>query len=86
MNKHEAVRFGIDYKLTGKPALTTTTSGTEAVYLVTLQSVKVGDIELTHVNAAVHDSDYPDVILLGNSFLNQVSIQRDGQMMHLIDR
>ncbi len=86
MNKNEARRFGIDFKLTGQQAMTMTASGKETVYIVELDTVKVGDIELRNVTAAVHDSDFPDVILLGNSFLNKVSIQRDGQLMQLIDR
>lgn len=45
-----------------------TASGKETVYIVELDTVKVGDIELRNVTAAVHDSDFPDVILLGNSF------------------
>ncbi|NNE38536.1 MAG: retroviral-like aspartic protease family protein [Gammaproteobacteria bacterium] len=83
MNKNEARRFGIDYKLTGQEALTNTASGTETVYVVTLKTVRVGDIELMNITAAVHDSDFPNVILLGNSFLNQVSIQREGKLLQL---
>ena len=86
MNKNEAKRFGIDYKLTGQQATTSTASGIETVYIVTLKTVRIGDIELMNITAAVYDSDFPDVILLGNSFLNQISIQREGQLMQLIDR
>lgn len=83
MNRNEASRFGIDYKLIGQKAMTTTASGTEAVYIVNLKSVRVGDIQLSNISAAVHDGDYPDVLLLGNSFLNNVSIRRDGQLLRL---
>ncbi len=83
MNRHEANRFGIDYKLIGKKAMTTTASGTETVYIVNLKSIRIGDIQLNNISAAVHDGDYPDIILLGNSFLNRVSIRRDGQLLKL---
>ena len=84
MNKNEASRFGIDYKLIGERALSTTASGPETIYLVTLKSVNIGGIQLNNVAAAVHDSNYPDVVLLGNSFLNSVSIRRDGKLLQLI--
>lgn len=83
MNRNEANRFGIDYKLIGQKAMTTTASGTETVYIVNLKSVRIGDIQLNNISAAVHDGDYPDIILLGNSFLNRVSIRRDGQLLKL---
>ncbi|MGK0297765.1 MAG: aspartyl protease family protein [Gammaproteobacteria bacterium] len=83
MNRHSAARFGIDYKMIGKKAISNTAAGPDTVYLVKLASVKVGDIELNNVAAAVHDSDYPEVILLGNSFLKNVSIKRDGQLLQL---
>jgi aspartyl protease family protein len=84
MNKHAAARFGIDFKLIGKQALSNTAAGPDTIYIVTLKSVNVGDIQLTNVTAAVHDSDYPDAILLGNSFLNNVSIKREGKLLQLI--
>jgi aspartyl protease family protein len=83
MNRHSATRFGIDYKIIGNKAISNTAAGPDTVYLVNLASVKVGDIELNNVAAAVHDSDYPDVILLVNSFLKNVSIKREGQLLQL---
>jgi len=84
MNKHEAVRLGIDYKQRGEPAIAMTASGQDTVYIVNLGSVYVGEIQLDNVAAAVHDSDFPQVILLGNSFLNRVSMKRDGQVLQLV--
>ena len=76
MNKNEAARFGIDYKLTGQQSMASTASGNDTIY-------KVGDISVNNVTAAVHDSDFPEVILLGNSFLRNVSIKREGQLLQL---
>ncbi len=84
MNKHEAKRIGIDYLRTGKRSISSTASGLEPVYVINLDTVNVGDIRLHDVPAAVHDSDFPRMILLGNSFLNNVSIRRDGQLLELI--
>ena len=55
MNKHEANRFGIDYKLIGEKALSNTAAGPNMIYIVNLRSVNVGGIEVNNVAAAVHD-------------------------------
>jgi aspartyl protease family protein len=84
MNRQAAGRFGIDYKLTGKQAVSSTASGYQTLYIINLKSVNVGGIQLENVAAAVHDGDFPEVVLLGNSFLNNVSIKREGQLLQLI--
>lgn len=83
MNRNHARYFGIDYKMTGRQSISSTAAGLDTVYLVTLDSVRVGDIQLRNIRAAVHDGDFPEKVLLGNSFLNQVSIQRDGLLLRL---
>ena len=83
MNKHDAKRLGIHYRMKGIPASSVTASGHAKTYLVNLKKVKVGSIELNDVSASVHDSSFPDVILLGNSFLNRVSMSRDGELLQL---
>ncbi|MGH8248188.1 MAG: retropepsin-like aspartic protease family protein, partial [Gammaproteobacteria bacterium] len=72
MNENQAKRLGLDYKLDGREALSSTASGVARIYVVNLAKVQVGDIEVQNVAAAVHDGDHPAVILLGNSFLNQL--------------
>jgi aspartyl protease family protein len=83
MNKHQAKRIGLNYKLEGKEAVSNTASGLAKVYLIKLEKVKVGDIELRDVQSAVHDGDYPDVILLGNAFLSRVNMHREGRILEL---
>ena len=83
MNKHHASRFGIDYKLTGERAMSNTAAGPHAIYIVRINSVNVGGIQLDNIAAAVHDGDFPDTVLLGNSFLNKISINRDGELLLL---
>ena len=51
-----------------------------------LDRVRVGDIEVRNVEGAVHDGDFPEVILLGNTFLNKVSMKREGQILTLESR
>ena len=55
------------------------------VYLVTLDSVRVGGIELQNVEAIVIEQGL-HVALLGNSFLNRMEMRREGQTMTLTRR
>lgn len=83
MNKHQARRIGIDYKLDGEEGTAQTASGLARAYYVTLRKVTVGDIALNDVRAAVIDGDHPAEILLGNSFLGHLDMQRDSQVLFL---
>ena len=67
----------------GKKSISSTASGLDNVYIINLKKVKIGDIELHDVKAAVSDSDFPQVILLGNSFLNGVDIKREAGLLEL---
>jgi len=53
------------------------------VYLITLDKVRVGEIELKNIQAGVLESASPTMILLGNSFLNKLEMKREGQLMLL---
>lgn len=86
MNKHHARRIGIDYKFEGKEGLSETASGLDKIYIVNLKTVMVGGIKLHDVQAAVHDGDFPRIILLGNTFLGRVKMIREGQMLMLEEK
>ena len=84
MNAPTAKRIGLNYKLEGREGMAETASGAAKIYSLTLKKVKVGDIELHDVAAAVSDDDeYPVDILLGTSFLNRINSSRDGRIMKL---
>ena len=53
-----------------------------AVYLVTLASVRVGDVQVYNVEAAVLPQAMP-FILLGNSFLSRFQMRRDNDVLQL---
>jgi len=86
MNKHQAKRIGLDYKMKGVESTTETASGYAKIYLVKLKEVKVGNITVHDVDGAVHDDDFPTVILLGNSFLSRVNLNREGMLLQLKDK
>lgn len=83
MNRNYAQRIGLNYKLEGRESRSSTASGIATVYLMNLKEVRVGDIHMHNVEGAVHDSDFPEVILLGNSFLSRVKMYNDGALLML---
>ncbi len=83
LSGREARRLGIDYRVVGTPGHSSTASGIEKIYLVKLDKVRVGDIELRDVQGAVHDGDFPPSILLGMSFLGRLTMRQEGQVLEL---
>jgi len=83
LSGREARRLGIDYRVVGTPGHSSTASGIEKIYLVKLDKVRVGDIELRNVQGAVHDGDFPPSTLLGMSFLGRLTMRQEGQILEL---
>jgi aspartyl protease family protein len=80
----DAKRLGINYK-SGRMGQVSTANGTAQAYLVKLDTVRVGDIELHQVDALVQEAGLP-IILLGMSFLNRTDMRREGEHMVLTKR
>jgi len=76
MNSVQAKRLGISYRLDGRESRSRTASGISKIWLVQLDRVKVGEIELSNVAAAVHEGRFPEITLLGMSFLSQLEMTR----------
>lgn len=74
MGTAEAERLGIDYRK-GQLARGNTANGQVTLYLVKLASVRVGDVEVYDVDAAILPSHGGNV-LLGNSFLSRFQMTR----------
>ena len=81
----DARRAGINY-LAGGRVLTQTANGVVPVYTVKLDTLRIGDITVNNVDAAVIEGDKLSFALLGMSFLNRMEMKRDGQTMTLIRR
>jgi len=81
----EAKRLGINYLQAARGQMHTA-NGMTVSYHVKLDTVKVGDIEVNNVDAAVIQNDAMGVTLLGMSFLNRMEMQRDGHSMTLTKR
>ena len=83
MNSLDAKRIGLDYKLEGRKSIAETASGITNIYVMNLKRVQIGDIMLRNVRGAVHDGNFPTVILLGMSFLSRLNMNREGRVLKL---
>lgn len=85
LSSADARRAGVNY-LSGARSFTQTANGVVPVYGVKLDSLRIGDITLTNVDASVIEGDKLPVALLGMSFLNRMEMRRDGTTLTLIRR
>ena len=82
LNSKMAASLGIDLQ-SGKVMETTTASGTVRSRAVLLESVHVGEIGASNVQAVILEGDFPVDILLGMSFLKNVKIEENAGLMLL---
>ena len=80
----DALRIGLDYKKSS-PVQINTANGVGRAFRVRLNTVRVGDVEVYDVDALVSEQPMP-YVLLGNSFINRFSMQREGDQMVLQKR
>lgn len=83
MNSKQARRLNIDYQRSGIPALAETASGRVRAYWVKLDKVTIGEIKEYGVDAVVIEGEQPSVVLLGQTFLNQLHMKREGALLLL---
>jgi aspartyl protease family protein len=83
MNELTARKLGIDFRYTGRPITVSTASGLTSAYRVRLRSVRVGEIEVRDIEGSVIEGGFPEVVLLGMSFLNSVDMTRKGKVLVL---
>lgn len=81
LGKDDADRLGLDLSSARRGAMQTA-NGPVAVWLVTLTSVRLGELELSNVGAAVLPQPMP-MVLLGNSFLTRLQMKRENDVMRL---
>jgi len=85
LSASDANRLGIDYRK-GQPGLMGTANGAAVAYKVKLDAVRVGDIVVNNIDAAVLEGSQMPFALLGMSFLNRMEMKRVGQTMVLTKR
>ncbi len=82
MNAELARRIGIDLQQ-GQRGVATTAGGITPMVGVTLSEVTVGGITLRDVKAGVLMGPFPEIPLLGMSFLGRLDMVREGHRMDL---
>lgn len=84
MSRAEAERLGIAWR-DARKVNTRTAAGGSGAYVVNLDSVQAGSIQLRDVEATVSVlADSPAIVLLGMSFLRRVEMVKDGNRLLLI--
>ncbi|MDQ5849676.1 MAG: retroviral-like aspartic protease family protein, partial [Pseudomonadota bacterium] len=80
----DAEKIGVHWRKAPRMVMQTANGNTLA-YLVKLDRLKLGAIQVSNVDAVVVEQGM-DVALLGMSFLNRVEMRRDGPTMTLVRR
>ncbi|MDH3208900.1 MAG: TIGR02281 family clan AA aspartic protease [Burkholderiaceae bacterium] len=81
LSQAEAERIGLDYKK-GPRGLMNTANGQVPVHYIALAMVRLGEVEVYNVEAAVLPAQMENV-LLGNSFLSRFQMKRENDRMTL---
>ena len=84
ISQQEADRIGLNYK-SGTRGYSQTANGPVPVFRTTLDSVRVGDVQVFNVDAVVIPMPM-EMVLLGNSFLSRFQMRRDNDVMRLEKR
>jgi aspartyl protease family protein len=84
LSQADAERIGIDYR-NGQRSIGQTANGQIVAYRVTLDVVRVGDVQVYNVEAAVLPAPMEQV-LLGNSFLTRFQMKRENDRLTLDKR
>ena len=77
----EADRMQLDYK-NAQPVRINTANGVSQGWQIRLDTVRIGDVELTGLDAVIVPASMP-YILLGNNFLAQFQMTRTSDQMVL---
>lgn len=85
LSSREADRLGISY-LRGQRGTVQTAQGTTNSYFLSVDEMSVAGITAYNVQVAVIDGTYPVEILLGMSFLRQVTMSEQGGVMTLTQK
>ncbi len=82
LSSQQAQRLGINY-LQGHATTVVTASGRAKAYQIKLRSVMIGGLNAEVVPAVVVEGDYPEIVLLGMSYLNHVDMREQNGILLL---
>jgi len=81
-NSQDADRLGLDY-LNGERGFASTASGRAPMYSINVDKISVGGIVLRDIRAGVIEGGFPEIPLLGMTFLSRLNMNRTGKKMVL---
>ena len=81
IGKPDADQLGLDYR-SGRQITMGTANGMAPGHLITLNSVRIGDVDTYNVQAVVMPTAM-DYVLLGNTYLSRFQMKRDSDTMRL---
>ncbi len=84
IGKPDADRMGLKYQA-GQPVMINTANGSAQGWRLRLDSVRIGEVEVTQVDAIVTPQAMP-YVLLGNTYLSQFQMTRTNDQMVLEKR
>lgn len=85
LNSQQADAIGLEYK-NGVKGTASTASGLAPMYTVNLSRMSLGAIEARDIEAGVIEGAFPEIPLLGMSFLGKLNMKRVGNVMTLEKR
>jgi aspartyl protease family protein len=85
MSGNKARSLKIDFRK-GTPSTAQTASAIVPVWQIRLDSVTIGGIKLTNIDATVIAGSRPVEVLLGNSFLQHTQLQKAGSVLEIRKR
>ena len=85
MSGRKARSLKIDYRR-GTPSTAQTAAAVVPVWQIKLDSVNIGGIRVSNVDATVIAGDQPFEVLLGNSFLRHTRMQKAGSVLEIRQR
>ena len=77
----DAERVGLNYQ-SGQPVRMSTANGLASGWRLSLDSLRIGDVEVAGVEAVVTPQAMP-YVLLGNSYLTRFQMRRENEQMTL---
>lgn len=85
MSGDKARSLNIDYR-SGTPGRAQTAAAIVPVWQIRLDSVSIGGIKLSNIDATVIAGSQPAEVLLGNSFLQHTQLQKAGTVLEIRQR
>jgi aspartyl protease family protein len=84
-SSQQANQLGIEYE-NGRKSFASTASGVAPMYAISIDQLSIDGLTLRNIDAGVIVGGFPQVPLLGMSFLGQLNMQRTGNQMVLRKR